>query len=46
MLERGVVMEIRIGREYDAYFSVKVRCSSQVMMGRFWRSLKVGRITE
>ncbi|ROW05501.1 hypothetical protein VSDG_00440 [Cytospora chrysosperma] len=29
-----------------AYFSVNIRCSSQVMMGRFWRSLKVGRITE
>jgi hypothetical protein len=33
----------RKGRE--AYLSVKVRLSSQVMMGRFWRSLKVGRIT-
>ena len=28
-----------------SYFSVKVRLSSQVMMGRLRRSLKVGRIT-
>lgn len=29
-----------------AYFSVKVLFSSQTMMGRFLRSLKVGRSTE
>lgn len=29
-----------------AYFSVKVRANNQVIIGRFWRSLKVGRITE
>lgn len=34
------------GRALATHFSVNVRCSSQVMMGRFWRSLKVGRITE
>lgn len=28
------------------YFSVKVRFSSQVMMGRFFLSLYVGRMTE
>jgi hypothetical protein len=33
-------------RENPTYCWVKVRLSSQVMMGRFWRSLKVGRITE
>lgn len=29
-----------------AYSWVKVRLSNQVMMGKFWRSLNVGRITE
>lgn len=33
-------------RARATHFSEKVRCSSQVMIGRFWRSLKVGRITE
>jgi hypothetical protein len=28
------------------YFSVKVRLSNQVMMGRFFRSLYVGTMTE
>lgn len=32
--------------ESATHFSENVRCSSQVMMGRFCRSLKVGRITE
>ncbi len=32
--------------EQQPYFWVNVRFRSQVMMGRFWRSLKVGRITE
>lgn len=28
------------------YCSEKVFCINQVIIGRFWRSLKVGRITE
>ena len=33
-------------REKPTYCWVKVRLSNQVMMGRFWRSLNVGKITE
>lgn len=35
-----------LGLQEATDFSVKVRASSQVIMGRFWRSLKVGRMTE
>lgn len=36
-----------MNREFrEHYFSVKVRLSSQVMMGRLRRSLYVGRMTE
>lgn len=40
------IRQAQLSRELATHFSENVRCSSQVMIGRFCRSLKVGRITE